>query len=303
MAEVFSFILPALTKLKMYRVTFLFLMFIGVLLTGCSDEATPEQPIIPEEPAEPATYALVWSDEFDGEGAIDDEKWFHQTLLPDGQSWFNGEVQHYTNREENAYVKDGNLHIVAKKEEFTDQDVTKNYTSARLNSKYAFTYGFVEIRAKLPQGDGTWPAMWTLGRNITENGGYWAEQFGTTGWPACGEIDIMEHWGNNPNVIQAALHTPSSFGDTQNKGSVEAEDVFDTYHTYGMEWTLDQIKFYFDSTQYYTYFPSFRNPDTWPFSAQQYLLLNIAMGGIGGDIDPAFTESEMVIDYVRVYQK
>lgn len=287
----------------MYRVTFLFLMFIGVLLTGCSDEATPEQPIIPEEPAEPATYALVWSDEFDGEGAIDDEKWFHQTLLPDGQSWFNGEVQHYTNREENAYVKDGNLHIVAKKEEFTDQDVTKNYTSARLNSKYAFTYGFVEIRAKLPQGDGTWPAMWTLGRNITENGGYWAEQFGTTGWPACGEIDIMEHWGNNPNVIQAALHTPSSFGDTQNKGSVEAEDVFDTYHTYGMEWTLDQIKFYFDSTQYYTYFPSFRNPDTWPFSAQQYLLLNIAMGGIGGDIDPAFTESEMVIDYVRVYQK
>lgn len=287
----------------MQRVVLWILVVFCGLFIHCSDDPAPEQPIIPDGPVEEPTYELVWSDEFDGEGPINTEKWHHQTILPDGQSWFNGEVQHYTDREENSFVRDGNLHLVAKKEDFTDQDVTLNFTSARLNSKFAFTYGFVEVRAKLPEGAGTWPAIWTLGRNITEVGGYWAEEFGTTGWPACGEIDIMEHWGNNPNVIQAALHTPSSFGDTQNKGSITGEDVSNTFHTYGMEWAFDQIKFYFDSTQYYIYSPSFRNPDTWPYSAPQYLLLNIAMGGIGGDIDPEFTESEMVIDYVRVYQK
>ena len=107
-----------------------------------------------------------------GPQAIDADKWFHQTRLPDGNAWFNGEVQHYTDRLDNSYVSDGTLKIVAKKETFTDQNRTKQYTSARLNSKYAFTYGRVEVRAKLPEGAGTWPAIWMLGKNINENGGY-----------------------------------------------------------------------------------------------------------------------------------
>ena len=114
------------------------------------------------------TYELVWADEFDGNGAIDSDNWFHQTQLPAGGTWFNGEIQHYTNREVNANQSNGTLKIVAKKEEFTDQGVTKQYTSARLNSKVAFTYGRVEVRAKLPFGIGTWPAIWTLGKNIIE---------------------------------------------------------------------------------------------------------------------------------------
>ena len=148
--------------------------------------------------------------------AIDSNKWFHQTLLPNGSSWFNGEQQHYTDRTENSYVSNGTLKIVAKKESYRDQNVTKNYTSARLNSKYAFQYGTVEVRAKLPSGVGTWPAIWMLGKNINESGAYWETQgFGTTSWPASGEIDIMEHWGRNENFVQSAMHTPSSSGNTE----------------------------------------------------------------------------------------
>ena len=143
---------------------------------------------------------------------LDSAKWHHQTVIPNGWSWFNGEVQHYTDRLENTYVSDGTPKIVAQKEQFTDQGVTKQYTSARLNSKFAFTYGRVEVRAKMPIGHGTWPAIWMLGKNITERGAYWETQgFGTTSWPACGEIDIMEHWGRNqtgckvPFIIPPAL--------------------------------------------------------------------------------------------------
>ena len=244
---------------------------------------------------------LVWSDEFDVDGPVDPSKWYHQTLLPNGVSWFNGEQQHYTNRIENSYVDDGNLYIVAKKENFTDQGQTKQYTSARLNSKFAFTHGRVEVRAKLPYGIGTWPAIWMLGKNINENGAYWYNQgFGSTNWPDCGEIDIMEHWGNNQNYIQSALHTPSSFGATINHGGLMASDVSNTFHTYAMEWTEDKIIFSLDSLVFYTYSPSSQNMSNWPFIEDQYILLNIA---IEPTIDPNFTQSPMVIDYVRIYQQ
>ena len=271
-----------------------------LLFISCSNNNDQPQD---DDPQGPEGYELVWSDEFDGSGAIDGQKWFHQTQLPNGSSWYNGEVQHYTDRIENSYLADGHLHIVAKKESFTDQGQTKNYTSARLNSKYAFTYGRVEVKAKLPKGNGTWPAIWTLGQSITEPGAYWTSTHGTTGWPACGEIDIMEHWGFDQDVIQAALHTPSSHGDTQNKGSINGTNVSDTFHVYTMEWTAEKIEFYYDDELYYTYQPSGKNADNWPYNAPQYLLLNIAMGGIGGQIDAGFTSSDMVIDYVRVYQK
>ena len=123
---------------------------------------------------------------------VDANKWWHQTTLPNGHSWHNQEQQHYTNRLDNAYISNGILKIKAKKESFKDQGVVKQYTSARLNSKFAFTYGRVEVRAKLPKGHGTWPAIWMLSKNISEAGAYFETQgFGNQPWPDCGEIDIF----------------------------------------------------------------------------------------------------------------
>ncbi|MGC6432058.1 MAG: glycoside hydrolase family 16 protein [Jejuia sp.] len=243
---------------------------------------------------------LVWSDEFDGTGNIDSTRWFHQTKLPAQGSWYNNEVQHYTNRAENTFLKDGYLHIVAKKEDFKDQGVAKGYTSARLNSKFAFTYGRVEVRAKLPFGIGTWPAIWMLSKSINEKGAYWETQgFGTTSWPECGEIDIMEHWGHRQNFIQSALHNTSSHGNTKNLGGRTLEDVSNAFHVYAAEWTKNKITFSIDGIVHYTYHPEIKNEATWPYDTDQYLLLNVA---IQSKIDSTFTESAMVVDYVRVYQ-
>ena len=150
---------------------------------------------------------------------IDSTKWFHETLLPDGRSWHNKEQQHYTNRIENAYISNGTLKIKALKETFEDQGVVKGYTSARLNSKFAFTYGRVEVRAKMPTGKGTWPAIWMLSKNISGHGNYFRSLgFGGLSWPDCGEIDIVEHWGSNQNYAQSAIHTRSRHGNTVNLG-------------------------------------------------------------------------------------
>jgi beta-glucanase (GH16 family) len=246
---------------------------------------------------------LVWSDEFNGSGAIDATKWHHQTIGPNGGRWYNDELQHYTDRTDNSYVSGGNLNIVAKKENLTQNGVNLNYTSARLNSKYAFTYGRVDVKAKLPFGNGTWPAIWTLGKNINESGGYWQEQgFGTAGWPACGEIDIMEHGLHATNEVSCALHTPSSSGNTMNTATTSLVNVAENFHVYSMNWSPDQITFMIDNVVYYTYNPSTKNSSTWPFNIDQFLLLNIAMGGYSGTPDIGFTETSMVIDYVRVYQ-
>lgn len=246
---------------------------------------------------------LVWSDEFDVDGPVDPTKWFHQIQLPAGGSWFNGEEQHYTNRIENSFVQGGFLNIVAIAETYTDQGETKQYTSARLNSKFAFTYGRVDVMAQLPSGNGTWPAIWTLGKNINEAGAYWQEQgFGTTSWPACGEIDIMEHGLGAVNHVSSAIHTPSSFGATVNTASQAISDVATNFHKYSVNWSPNQITFLIDDVAYYTYNPAVKNASTWPFDLDQYLLLNIAMGGFAGTIDPGFTQSPMIIDYVRVYQ-
>lgn len=270
----------------------------GTVLLDDIDGGTPVLP-----PSLDTVYTdLVWADEFDGFGNIDTSKWFHQTQLPAGGNWFNGEEQHYTNKLDNSFLENGFLKIVAKKEIFNDQGETKNYTSARLNSKYAFTYGRIDARAKLPSGNGTWPAIWTLGQNIIEEGAYWSSQYGDTFWPYCGEIDVMEHWGNNPGVIHGSLHTGSSSGATVNTGKTTIPTVSDSFHVYSMNWSPNQISFMVDGEIYYTYNPTTKNLNTWPYFEPQFMLLNIAMGGIGGAIDPNFTESTMEIDYVRVYQ-
>jgi beta-glucanase (GH16 family) len=246
---------------------------------------------------------LVWSDEFDGYGLVNGVNWFHQTQLPNGISWYNSELQHYTNSATNSFRKNGILNIVAKREAFTDQGQTKQFTSARLNSKFAFKYGRVEVRAKLPTGAGTWPAIWMLGKNIIEPGAYWTNNYGTINWPACGEIDIMEHWGSNQNVISSAVHHPVngnlSVGEyitnAQNKPNVSTE-----FNIYGLEWNEQSITFSVNGINHLTYNPIIKDQYTWPFDAEQYLLLNIA---IEPRVNSSFVQSTMEIDYVRVYQQ
>ena len=235
---------------------------------------------------------LLWSDEFDVDGPVSSSIWFSEIIPPVNGGWYNQEQQHYTDRIDNAYVSNGTLKIVAKKESYTAFNSTKNYTSARLNSKFAFTYGRIEVRAKLPEGSGTWPAIWTLGSNIT-----------TVNWPACGEIDIMEHVGNNLGKVSSAIHTPSSHGNTENVEFLNIENATIDFHVYTADWTADKIDFFVDDTLFYTYKPVTKNSNTWPFDADQFILLNIAMGGtLGGTIDANFEESSMEVDYVRVYQ-
>ncbi len=249
---------------------------------------------------------LVWSDEFDANGAVASSKWHHQTILPNGNSWYNGELQHYTDHSSNSFVNNGLLNIIAKKESYTNQSVTKNYTSARLNSKFAFTYGRVDIRAKMPLGAGVWPAIWLLGQNIIEPGGYFSTQYGTISWPACGEIDIVECgiFPSQPsNYFASAIHTTSSSGSTVNQGGRLANNLGTDFHVYSMNWSPNQITFLLDNVPHYTYNPSGKNASTWPFDKPQYILLNIAMGGVAGSVPSTFTQAKMEIDYVRIYQK
>ena len=246
---------------------------------------------------------LVWSDEFNTNGGVNPTNWFHQTQIPASGSWFNGEVQHYTDQLTNSFVNAGTLNIVAKKEPYTDQGITKQYTSARLNSKFAFKYGRVEVRAKLPIGAGTWPAIWMLGKNIIEPGGYWTSTYGSVGWPACGEIDIMEHWGTNQNVISSAVHHPINGNLTVNQYVSNAQNkpgVSTDFHIYALEWDSQRLTFSVDGINHLTYNPTVKNQYTWPFDAEQYILLNVA---IEPSVTTSFVQSTMEIDYVRVYQQ
>lgn len=165
------------------------------------------------------------------------------------------------------------------------------YTSARIKSEnlYEFTYGRVEVRAKLPSAGGTWPALWALGAN-----------FDTVGWPTCGEIDIMEHVGNNANVVSSALHYPGNSGGTAVTNSTSVPTATSEFHNYTVEWTPDSIKFVVDDELIHT---SFVNTSDTPFNSDFFFIMNIAMGGtLGGTIDPAFTQDTMEVDYIRVYQ-
>ena len=245
-------------------------------------------------------YSLIWSDEFNYDGEIDTNKWFHQTQIPNGISWFNNEIQHYTNRIKNSYVSDGSLKIIAQKENYTDQRILKNYTSARINSKFSFTYGRVEVKAKLPSGVGIWPAIWMLGKGINEKGAYWQKEgFGKESWPQCGEIDIMEHWGSNQDYVQSALHTPSSFGNTKNIGGRLVKNTNKNFNIYSLEWSSEKMVFSVNDTIHYEYNPLIKNNENWPFNSEQYLILNIA---VEPDISPEFIQDQLEVDYIRIYQ-
>ncbi len=246
-------------------------------------------------------YFLVWGDEFEYDGKLDESKWHHQIIPPNNGSWWNNEAQHYTNSTKNSIVSDGTLKIIAIKENYTFDNSTKNYTSARLNSKFGFKYGRVDVKAKLPATQGTWPAIWTLGTNINEIGNFFGDSEGSVGWPRCGEIDIMEQNGWNKNELYGYFHFANPQGEYGNHGNITSiSNASGEYHIYSMEWTDEIIKILIDDKE----FVSLINNGNVPYDNRHYLLLNIAIGGnLGGDIDPSFSQDRMEIDYVRVFQK
>ena len=249
---------------------------------------------------------LVWNDEFNYSGAPLDSKWHLQYIPIFGGGWANNEEQHYTDRRDNSYVSDGTLKIVAKRESYIYAGSRKNYTSARLNSKFDMQYGRIDVSAKLPESAGTWPAIWTLGTNINERGNYHGNTAGSVGWPACGEIDLMEQNGWDKTQVQGHFHwADTNSNEYQNYGlqktiqQLGVSSLTDNFHLYSLEWNRSSLKIYIDNKL----LVSLSNTSNVPYDNPHYLLLNIAMGGVmGGNIPASFSQDTMEIDYVRFYQ-
>jgi len=270
----------------------LYLLLFSASLWSCAKDKKSETII--ETPIS-GNYELVWSDEFSYTGLPDSKKWSYDT---DGNAngWGNNEAQHYTSGQlKNSEVKDGFLYINAIKENFEG----KKYTSARLitKSKGDWLYGKVEVRAKLPEGRGMWPAIWMLPTD-------W--DYG--GWPSSGEIDIMENVGYDPYVIVASAHTQSynHVQGTQKNATLNISDCYTQFHNYILEWEANEYRVYVDEKLYF----AFKNEGTgykvWPFDKRFHLLLNVAVGGNWGGqkgIDDTIFPRSMVVDFVRVYQK
>lgn len=251
--------------------------------------------------ATPSFTNLVWSDEFDYQGRPDETKWHHQTYAPNNGGWFNGELQHYVDRDENSYVSDGTLKIKAIHESYTTQNSTKEYTSARLNSKFSMTYGKIEVRAKLPSGAGTWPAIWTLGANIDEPGNFYGDSQGSVGWPLCGEIDIMEQNGWDKSQVYGHFHWGNtSTSAYENYGKIATVANTSTeFHVYSLVWTETELQIFIDDALNVVLDNTALNP----YDNPHYLLLNIAVGGnLGGTVPANFNQEVMEVDYVRFYQ-
>jgi len=238
-----------------------------------------------------STFTLTWADEFDGT-AVNTNNWTFET---GASGWGNNELQNYTNGE-NSKIENGKLIITAKK--VNENTQTGSYTSSRMitKGKKEFTYGKMEIRAKLPTGKGIWPAIWMLGADIS-----------SVSWPACGEIDIMEYVGYQPNTVHATVHTTSGSGGNGNGSSKTLETAEEEFHVYGLIWTEKEMVFYTDSPENVThkYSPSSKADENWPFYKPQFFILNVAVGGNWGGaqgIDNTIFPQSMEVDYVRVYQ-
>lgn len=246
---------------------------------------------------------LVWNDEFDGtaDSSPDPAKWGYDIGIGPGfDGWGNNELQYYTNRTQNAFLDgEGYLVIKAIKESFTGADgITRGYTSARLvtRGKFEPTYGRIEVRLKVPFGQGIWPAFWMLGNNIS-----------TVNWPTCGEIDVMENIGREPSTVHGSLHGPGYSGATPLTGSVTLPDgkrFADDFHVFAVEWTPREIRFFIDDVLYQTRKATELSVDKrWVYDHPFYLLLNVAVGGAwpgSPDATTVFPQA-MIVDYVRVY--
>lgn len=246
-------------------------------------------------PTAPRQYSFEttphWQDEFNYTGLPDSSKWNYDL---GGSGWGNNELQYYTNNLSNAKVEDGKLTITARKEQMEG----KNYTSARLvtKNKGDFLYGRVEVKAKLPSGRGTWPAIWMLPTD-------WA--YGN--WPKSGEIDIMEHVGYDPNRVLFSVHTDTynHRKGTQKSGEKNIPTSMTDFHLYRVDWTPDSVKGYFDNEHVFSFANEQSGPAAWPFDKRFHILLNLAIGGDWGGakgVDETIFPAKFEIDYVRVYK-
>jgi beta-glucanase (GH16 family) len=291
----------------MKRSLSLTLMVVGLIISAYSssraDEPNQQNESLSSTQQQLAgpTYKLVWGDEFDYEGTPAADKWHFQVEPITDSGWVNNELQHYTSRLDNAGVSDGTLKIIAKREDYTYAGINKGFTSARLNAKFDFTYGKVEVRAKLPAAAGTWPAIWTLGSNIDEKSNYFGDSRGSVGWPHCGEIDIMEQYGGNKSETLGTFHWHDTGTNAYASYGLKKAipKLTEDFHNYVLVWDADRIDIYVDETLVVR----MNNAENVPFDHPHYLLLNVAMGGsLGGSVPTSFEQDQMEIDYVRIYQ-
>lgn len=237
-------------------------------------------------------WNLVWSDEFDYNGLPDSARWVADV---GGHGWGNNELQFYTSRRpENARVENGLLTIEARKETWENKD----YTSSRLvtKGKGDWQYGKIEVKAKLPKGRGTWPAIWMLATRTPMK------------WPDDGEIDIMEHVGFNQGAVHASVHTKkfNHVIGTQKTDTVTIADCSENFHVYSVEWNKDSVKAAVDGNYFFGFANDKTGYEAWPFDNKMHLLLNIAVGGNWGGqqgVDTTIWPQKMLVDYVRVYQQ
>ena len=269
------------------------LVLSSCFLTACTEEkeippVTGNQNIVDQNWQFETTP--VWSDDFNGNGAPDPAKWSFET---GGTGWGNNELQYYTDGG-NATVNGGNLVITAKRESVSGRE----YSSARMitKGKGDWLYGRFEVRAKLPRGRGTWPAIWMLSSdNLYGN------------WPASGEMDIMEHVGFDPNNVHCSIHT-SAYNHTrgtQKTSSTLVNGATDGFHTYRIDWTPYAVKGFVDDVQYFQFVNENSGFTTWPFNKKFYLILNIAVGGNWGGaqgVDNSAFPTTMEVDYVKVFK-
>jgi beta-glucanase (GH16 family) len=243
-------------------------------------------------PAQSPGQKLVWSDEFSNPGLPDSTKWKSDV---GGHGWGNNELQYYTGKDTlNAVVRDGVLRMTARMQDKEN----RNYTSAKLVTRDIkdFQYGRIEVRAKLPAGRGTWPAIWMLGTNSKQ-----------VGWPNCGEIDIMEHVGYNKDSLFGTVHSGAynHVKGTQKGKGVFIAEPYTQFHVYAIDWTAEQIDFLLDGQVYYSVTNEHLTEKEWPFNQPFYLILNLAIGGGWGGkmgVDNNIFPAVMEVDYVRVYQ-
>ncbi len=236
-------------------------------------------------------YELVWADEFDGAG-INPENWSFE-IWQAGR--VNNEWQQYVKNPDNYRVQDGLLYITATR---TGKNEKGGYSSTRLTSKgkKEFLYGRIEFSASMPSGTGTWPALWMLGANIDE-----------VGWPGCGEIDIMEYVGFQPDTVHSNIHNLNQSGETDFHMVVPLETAEEDFHVYGIVWSPDSINFYIDDPGNIVnvYAPETKTDENWPYNNPFFLIMNFAVGGNWGGrkgVDETIWPQSMIVDYVRVYQ-
>lgn len=236
-------------------------------------------------------WELVWEDNFEYSGLPDSEIWGYE------EGYIrNNEAQYYTKeRPENARVENGNLIIEARRDNWEGHEITS--ASLHTYGNKSILYGRVEVRAKLPTGTGTWPAIWMLGNSI-RNG---------TPWPDCGEIDIMENVGFDPEVVHGNIHTKAynHVLGTAKGNKLTLDEPYNNYYTYAIEWYPDRIEFYIDDECYLVYENENNGVATWPFDKPHYLILNLAIGGGWGGqqgIDNSIFPQKYYIDYVKVFE-